>query len=280
MAVQQQLSQFGGPSSWGVAGPQQSLSDADKRLCDACRNGDESMARQALDQGANPLVQFRLALGEITPIFLCASKGHKKIATLLKSEQYRVDINKQMDFDGTIPLHHAASNDQHEMCEWLVEQGSDPNSRDKLGRTPLMDAAEIGSMRCVETLLDTGKADINMEDNEHHTALSYCLDYVTSREDDKFYQVSKFLIKNGAEVNYAGKFSNRTLLHYAAGRLDLEYVKELVTTQKAAVSSLDNDGKTPLDYAQDSEADSSVKDPVVEFLKQNLHTHSGGCTIL
>merc|ERR1712137_131799 len=120
-----------------------------------------------------------------------------------------------MDFDGTIPLHHAASNDRHEMCEWLVSQGSDPNSQDKLGRTPLMDAAEIGSKACVETLLNTEKANVNSEDNEHYTALSYCLDYVTSKDDDKFYNVAKFLVSRGADVNYAGKFSNRTLLHYA-----------------------------------------------------------------
>ena len=97
------------------------MDERDERLCDACRVGDFEKAKKALEDGANPSVQFRLALGEITPIFLCASKGYKNIAELLI--EYNANINRSMDFDGTICLHHAASNDQPEMCDFLISKG-------------------------------------------------------------------------------------------------------------------------------------------------------------
>merc|ERR1719384_2105610 len=140
--------------------------------------------KKALEDGANPSVQFRLALGEITPIFLCASKGYKDITELLI--EHHADINRKMDFDGTICLHHAASNDQSEMCEFLISKGCSVNQRDKLGRTPLMDAAEIGSIKVIDILVQNN-ADVNAEDREHHTALSSCINKLNIWRSLKFY---------------------------------------------------------------------------------------------
>lgn len=114
----------GGGGLWGGGGPSSQVNDVDKRLCDGCRDGDYEAVKAALDSGASASVQFRLALGEITPILLCASRGYTKIAQLLISQEQGL-IHERMAFDGTTCLHHAASNEQAEMCALLLKEGVD-----------------------------------------------------------------------------------------------------------------------------------------------------------
>jgi len=268
--MQDTLKSFGA-AQWGGGGNPVTIHEHDQRLCDACRKGDFAAAKKALEDGANPSVQFRLALGEITPIFLCASKGFKDIAELLI--KHDAEIDRKMDFDGTICLHHAASNDQPDMCQFLIEAGCEVNQRDKLGRTPLMDAAEIGSIEVIKVLYDNA-ADVNAEDREHHTALSYCIDFV-SKKEPKFFDSAVQLVQHGANPNYAGKFANRTLLHCAAAQGKLELVKKLVETHKAALRVYDNEGKTPLAYAHEHK-----HDQVISYLEAASVEPNGCCTIL
>jgi len=265
--MQDTLKNFGA-AQWGGGSPSVQIQEHDQRLCDACRVGDYDAAKKALEDGANPSVQFRLALGEITPIFLCATKGYKTIAELLI--EHRADINRKMDFDGTICLHHAASNDQPEMCAFLISKGCSVNQRDKLGRTPLMDAAEIGSMEVINVLVQNN-ADVNAEDREHHTALSYCIDFV-SKKEPKFFDSAVCLVGHGANPNYAGKFANRTLLHCAAAQGNLDLVRQLIETNKAAWRVYDNEGKTPLKYALEHK-----HAEVHEYLQQKIMEDTEGC---
>jgi len=269
--MQDTLKSFGA-AQWGGGAPSVQILEHDQRLCDACRVGDYNAAKKALEDGANPSVQFRLALGEITPIFLCASKGYKNIAELLI--EHHADINRKMDFDGTICLHHAASNDQSEMCEFLISKGCSVNQRDKLGRTPLMDAAEIGSIKVIDILVQNN-ADVNAEDREHHTALSYCIDFV-SKKEPKFFDSAVRLVNHRANPNYAGKFANRTLLHCAAAQGNLELVQQLVEVNKAALRVYDNEGKTPIKYAMEHK-----HQDVYDYLQQRLDLdNTSCCTIL
>eukprot|EP01083_Nonionella_stella_P014232 40021_1 len=265
------LSGVGGSGQlWGGAAPTIEYNEADKLLCRGCRKGDVPAVRKALEQGANPSVQFRLALGEITPIFLCASKGYSEIADLLIAK-HRDVINDRMGFDGTTCLHHAASNDQPKMCELLIKNGCSVDQKDKLGRTALMDAAEIGSVEVIQVLVRFN-ADLHIEDKEHHSAVSYCLDFI-SAEEPKFFEASLSLIQNGANPNYAGKFTSRTLLHYASAQGNLELVKELIEDKQAYITPLDDENKTPLDYAMDNN-----RQDVVDYLQQAIPGPSGLCS--
>ena len=308
---------------WG--GPDVSkFSEQDQALANACRTGNVDLAKQALESGANPSVQFRLALGEITPLFLCATKGYLEIGKLLL--EYRANIDKKMDFDGTSCLHHAASNNQPQMCSFFVDKGCKINNQDRLGRTPLMDASEIGSVECIKVLCEKG-ADVTIEDKEHLIALSYCLDFINHRQmnpnkpkteetkenketekkekdeknntnananantsnenktekkeekdeeekkkdpndildkkdiltdaghmdmsnDKNFYDSAWLLIKHGSNVDTGGKYGNRTFLHYAASKGDLDKCKELIENYEAAYKVFDADGKTPVYYAR------------------------------
>eukprot|EP01084_Bolivina_argentea_P017254 32228_1 len=271
MSMQDALKNFGA-AQWGGGGSTQQTDERDERLCDACRVGNYEKAKAALQDGANPSVQFRLALGEITPIFLCASKGYKDIAEVLI--EYNADINRRMDFDGTICLHHAASNDQPEMCQFLISKGCSVNHRDKLGRTPLMDAAEIGSIKVIDVLVENN-AEINAEDREHHTALSYCIDFV-SKKEPKFFDSAVSLVNHGANPNYAGKFANRTLLHCAAAQGNLQLVQQLVEVNRASIRVYDNEGKTPIKYAMENK-----HNDVYDYLVEQLDAGTPGCcTIL
>lgn len=282
----------GGANLWGGGGPSSQVSDVDKRLCDGCRDGDYDAVKEALDAGASPSVQFRLALGEITPILLCASRGYVRIAKLLVAQDHGL-IHERMAFDGTTCLHHAASNEQAEMCELLLSEGCEVNKQDKLGRTALMDAAEVGAVKVMSVLVGEFSADVAIVDKEAHTAISYCLDFIGDRErenshkdrdtekdsagdakEDRFLMAALCLIEHGADPNYAGKFTGRTLLHYLAAQGDLERVKMLIQDHRAETQPVDQDGKTPLDYARER-----GHQHVVDYLEFAI-PDGGGCACL
>ena len=229
--------------------PQEAMSEADALLCEGCRSGNIEQVRKALQQHTNLNVSLKMPLGKMTPIFFCASEGYVEIAKLL-IEHKRDIINGRMEFDGSTCLHHAASHDQPEMCEMFIRAGMYVNVQDKLGRTPLMDAAEIGSLRVIEVMLRYN-AELNVLDNDRHTAISYCLDFI-SKEDPKFFDLTRKLVNAGADPNYAGKFYNRVFLHYAAAQGNMDLVKELIETKWAYTDALDDDGKTPMNYAEEN----------------------------
>lgn len=156
------------------------------------------------------------------------------------------------------------------MCEFLISKGCNVNSRDKLGRTPLMDAAEIGSVPVIDVLIDN-HADVDSEDKERHTALSYCIDFVNSKEP-KFFAAAWRLVEKNANPNYSGKFANRTLLHCAAAQGEFERVKELVDKYHAAINVVDNDDKTPIEYAKDNN-----HEEIANYLQEQLEGQLGGC---
>jgi len=112
-------------------------------------------------------------------------------------------------------------------------------------------------------------------DKEHHAAVSYCLDFI-SKDEPKFFESSLCLINHGANPNYAGKFTNRTLLHYVSAQGNLDLVKQLIEDYQAYSKPIDDEGKTPLDYAMEN-----GKQDVIAYLEQAIPGNGGcGCIIL
>lgn len=138
-----------------------------------------------------------------------------------------------------------------------------------------MDAAEIGSMQVINELVEH-KADVNAVDRENHTALSYCIDFVSQKEP-KFFECAVQLVEHGADANFPGKFANRTILHCAAAQGDLNLVQRLVEEHHADLRYYDNEGKVPLHYAHEQK-----HEEVEQYLEQADIRQSGGgcCTIL
>ena len=218
------------------------------RLCCACCSGNTYEAVQALENGANPRLYIRIILGETSPIFMCAEHGHIDIAKLLIKYD-SADIINQNVFFACSPLHHAAAHGQYKMCEFILETAASCNVElnfyDRLGRTPMMEAAEIGSIECIKSILKYHSkqpqiSDINKEDRKHCTALSYCLEsYLYYDREQKYLDCAVFMVRNGANPNYPMRNGSKRLLHFAAAQGDLKLVKELIKDHHALVEVYD-----------------------------------------
>jgi len=97
------------------------------QLYKAIDDGDEARALQLIKAGANP----NSTLGRYT----------------LESESDAATLN---------PLHFALWHNQPRVAVALIEAGADPNSRDHLGRTALIVAANDGHTEVVRALLANG----------------------------------------------------------------------------------------------------------------------------
>ncbi|KAI1489029.1 ankyrin repeat-containing domain protein [Biscogniauxia mediterranea] len=78
------------------------------------------------------------------------------------------------DDDGRLPIHWAASSNQHAIALMLAQQKSfDPDVEDDSGWTPLMIAASVKDGDAVVDLLLSRGADVNQKNNSGQTALHF-----------------------------------------------------------------------------------------------------------
>ena len=100
----------------------------------ACFMGDESLAREIVDRGA--------------------------------------DVSRATTDDGSTPLMLASVvPGRHQLISWLLERGADPNAQNKYGGTALMGAALNGDRLSAELLLRSG-ADVRLRMDRGETALT------------------------------------------------------------------------------------------------------------
>jgi len=230
-------------------GGNEPLSAIDSNLIEACKDNRPQEAKKALQDGANVGVQFRQTLEEVTPLILASSKGYTKIVEVLL--EFTPEVNAKTSFGHATALLQAVSNEHIECAKILLTKGANVNQGDKLGRTPLMDAAENGNKE-IMTLLIKNKADINGEDKQHRTPLSYCLDFVR-KDDNKYFDIAHELVfQYHCDATKKGRSTNRTFLHCAAARGDLDTCKKLVEELGVGIGELDNMGYTAINYAKKS----------------------------
>lgn len=67
-----------------------------------------------------------------------------------------VDVNAGVDSDFGSALHLAASENRPQLVNFLVEAGADPNARDKVGWTPLLQAVFAGYLDSFRIRLAAG----------------------------------------------------------------------------------------------------------------------------
>ncbi|KAI9038209.1 uncharacterized protein KD926_011148 [Aspergillus affinis] len=124
------------------------------------------------------------------------------------------------DHDGRTPLTYAAGIHSMPLVELLLKQASvQPDTLDNYRRTPLFYATQrrvspwVLSLnydeehRVINTLLDTGRVDVNVKDTGGRTALSHAAE--EGRED-----IVKMLIQKGADPTIVNN-SGESPLHYA-----------------------------------------------------------------
>lgn len=122
----------------------------------------------------------------------------------------------------------------------LIFQGEDLEARDKLGRTPLILAAEEGEEQRVRDLLSRG-ARIEAEDNCEWTALMRAASH-------GHLETVQFLIDQGAAVNKQGRLGFTALM--AAAMNGHHDTAELLIAQGADLSPREEEtGKSALELA-------------------------------
>ncbi len=137
-------------------------------------------------------------------------------------------------------IHAAVRSGNRQEVRQLLAHGVDVDTRDRLGGTPLLDAAWTGDLAMVELLLAKG-ADVNATHAEAgSTALEYAV--LTSRPE-----IVKALLVAHADIRHRYR-SNQNIMHIAAGRGDVAVLNELLRAG-APLQGLDAEGRTPLDQA-------------------------------
>ncbi|MCP3922080.1 MAG: hypothetical protein GY714_05775 [Desulfobacterales bacterium] len=104
-----------------------------------------------------------------------------------------------------------------------------------------------GSLESIKKMVDLN-ADVNIvKGDKKFTGLHFLSDY---HQPNYFYEVNaaaKVIIEKGADVNKRDWF-NRTPLHYAAGKGNLD-LAEMLLSNGAKLKVLDNKGYPPIAYA-------------------------------
>uniref|UniRef100_A8G8P6 Ankyrin n=1 Tax=Serratia proteamaculans (strain 568) TaxID=399741 RepID=A8G8P6_SERP5 len=79
----------------------------------------------------------------------------------------------ESDDDGYTMLILAVYHDQLPVARYLLEQGADPNQKDKHGRTALMGAAFKGDVEAADILLTDPRTEVNLQNDQGQTAVMY-----------------------------------------------------------------------------------------------------------
>jgi len=131
----------------------------------------------------------------------------------------------------------AADNRDTKTVREMLEQGADPNSRDKYGYTALIDACRDGRTDIARLLLEH-EADPNVRNNYGETALMYAC-------QDRRTDTARLLVEHGADVNALDR-NRETALIWAAlgGRTD---IMEMLIHAGADPDIREDDGCTAFD---------------------------------
>jgi ankyrin repeat protein len=183
----------------------------------ACESADAAAVRELIRSGAD--VRAKDRQGRTAMMYAAARQSLEIVDALLHSD---AGVNEQ-NSSGQTALHFAASptspvwsafnpvadypepptrsfwsslflrtEPNPEVVAHLLAAGADPNAVDFEGATPLMYAAEVGTMELLRALLAAG-ADVNAQDAEGRTALMYASDHC-------YTDSVRLLVETGADV--------------------------------------------------------------------------------
>ena len=150
-----------------------------------------------------------------------------KIAKSEEKEDYREklkEIEQKYKSLGneTTDLHKACDEEEGKKVKKMIFKGAKLDLRDDKGRTALFISVENDSLEIISLLLNGG-ADANIPDNEGNTPLFFAVKY------SKAATVKLLLEKGNADPNLIFTKYNKTALHAACERNQVEKIKLLVT---------------------------------------------------
>ncbi|TGK01485.1 ankyrin repeat domain-containing protein [Leptospira langatensis] len=141
------------------------------------------------------------------------------------------------DYLGNTPLHKTAGFGYYEVSSFLLQIGAELNSKNGDGETPLHRAVAHGFYDLAGLFLRSG-ANPNVTRNDGMTPLHLSVNYP---------EIVLMLLQRGADVNMKND-DGWTPLHKAAESGDQEALK-LLLRAGAKVNEKDNNGWTPMDWA-------------------------------
>ena len=171
-----------------------------------------------------------------------------------------IDINAKDSSLGITPLASAILQDQTQMVEFLIQQSTDVNAKNRDGGTALHTAAFLGQYEVAELLVQKG-ADVNAKNEDGDTPISSTMaDWGTTEFIAQLLQiqvdrekvetgrtkVAKLLSQQGANTNFSGPVGSDIWTAAVSG--DIEAVKQQLA-KGVDVNAKNKDGASALHAA-------------------------------
>lgn len=152
-----------------------------------------------------------------TPLQYAILSGSYCITRYLLASCPYLDVNREYDADGEVPLALALCDNNFRLVELLLEYGADPNSRDV---PPIVAAARSGNLPAVEYFSNIDGVDIN------RPSVWGGRNALEVAAESGFFEIVKALVNAGADLDSSSKRTRATKL--AMGRKHDEIAKYLI----------------------------------------------------
>jgi len=200
----------------------------------ASYGGHQDAVEYLLKHGADPKLK---STNGWTALVEAAYGGHLEILKYLQQHAKLSVLEK--DNNGFDAIHHAASNGQDDIVDYLLSQGA------KVSDASLQTAAAGGHISTVRKLLGL-KVNVNHVEGEYQTTALQMAAYHGDAS------IVKLLLTAGAKVDVASK-NGWTALHEAAEANAIEVI-EMLLKAGADANIKDTEGRAARDIAESDEA--------------------------
>ncbi|KAK8784758.1 hypothetical protein V5799_008871 [Amblyomma americanum] len=176
---------------------------------------------------------------EFSALFLVEHNASVDLAVPLKKE---TALHMVAGFNAS----HESAGAMVGVAECLLKHGADVNAQDSNGNTPIHRSIEAKNMGVFCLLLESGKANLELRNNEQHTALGFALHFY-----DGTYNGESFagqLADKGASLDAVSKITGDSQLHLVA-RAGNEDAGIFLAQRGAQCNISNNKGETPLHAA-------------------------------